>query len=225
MGSQPHRGNTAIGQFYDTFIAPRAITHHPHVDLVVGTTVVRDLELEIKMASTLSMQVPTYIRYDVRAEGDDLRIAGLSAYWELPAMIGQFLRGGPGAVPAGIALGRTMFANQGLSGSLGFLSGFRGLGLGGKGLFARFLDESCAGDEVGVRRLAADIPITLGDSEPLTTSDLVKQLSGGTWDKLVRSGRSVVARVERGGRHSVVIGDFGADRAVISRIRLFAEIL
>lgn len=223
VGSQPHRGSVAIGKFYDTFIGPRAITHHPHADVVVGTTVVRDLELEIQMASTLSMRVPTYICYDLQADRHELRIAGLSAYWELPTMIKQFVRGGLGALPAGITLGRTMFTNQGLSGSLGFLSGFRGLGTGGEALFARFLDELCGGDEIGVRRLVADAPITLGDIEPLTTSDLVKQLSGGTWDKLIRSGRAFAARIERGDRHGVVIADLKADRTAIARIRLFAE--
>ena len=224
VGSQPHHGRVAIGQFYDTFIGPRAITHHPHVDIVLGSSVVRDLELEIQMASNLTMRVPTYIRYDLRADPDELRIAALSAYWELPAMIGQFLRGGFGAVPAGITLGRTMFTNQGLSGSLGFLSGFRGLGTAGKGLFGRFLDETCGGDEVGVRRFAADIPITVGDTESLTTSELVKHLAGGSWHKLIRSGRAVAARVDKAGGHTVVIGDLAADRVAISRIRLFGEI-
>ncbi len=224
VGSAPHRGQVAIGQFYDTFIGPRAITHHPHVDLVVGCTVVRDLELEIQMASNLTMRVPTYIRYDLRADRDELRVAGLSAYWELPTLIRQFVRGGVGAIPAGITLGRNMFTNQGLAGSLGFLSGFRGLGTGGRSLFARFLDEVCGGDEISVRRFATDIPITLGDTEPLTTSDLVKHLSGGSWHKLIRSGRAVAARVDRAGRHSVVIGDLASDRAAITRIRLFGEI-
>lgn len=224
VGSQPHRGHVAIGRFYDTFIGPRSITHHPGVDIVVGTTVVRDLELEIQMAPTLTMRVPTYIRYDLRTDRDELRIAGLSAYWELPTMIGQFARGGLGAVPAGIALGRTMFANQGLAGSLGFLSGFRGLGAGAKGLVARFLDEACGGDEIGVRRLAADIPITLGDTDALTTSDLVKHLSGGTWGKLIQSGRAVAARVDREGTRSVVVADLGTERVAMSRIRLFSEI-
>lgn len=223
VGSQPHRGRAALEHFYDTFIGPRAITYQPHVDIVVGSTVVRDLELEIEMAPNLTLRVPAYIRYDVRADGDDLRIAGLSAYWELPAMIGQFVRSGIGAIPAGITLGRTMLSHQGLSGGLGFLSGFRGLGTGGRGLFARFLDESCGGDEVGVRRLAADISITRGDTEPLTTSDLVKHLSGGTRHKLIRSGRAVAARVDKGGSQSVIIGDLAADRVAISRVRLFAE--
>lgn len=224
VGSQPHHGRAAIGHFYDTFIGPRAISHYPDIDIVLDHTVLRDLELQIEMAPNLTMRVPTYIRYDLRTEGDELRVAQLSAYWELPAMVGQFLRGGVSAVPAGISLTRAMLANQGLSGSLGFISGFRGLGTAGKGLFGRFLDEACGGDEVGLRRLAADIPITLGDAEPLTTSDLIKHISGGTWHKLIRSGRAIAARIDRAGRPCVLIGDLAPDRTAISRLRLFGEI-
>ncbi|ABM13987.1 MULTISPECIES: nuclear transport factor 2 family protein [Mycolicibacterium] len=227
VGSAPHRGHVALGHFYDTFIGPRVITYRPDTDIVVGTTVIRDLELDIQMAPTLTMHVPTYIRYDLRADGDELKIAALSAYWELPAMIGQFARGGLGAVPAGIALGRSMVANQGLSGALGFLGGFRGLGAGGGTLFARFLDDACGGDEVGIRRLVSDAPVTAGDSEPMTSSDLVKQLAGGAWSKRVSSGRSVAARVEHDGRRSVLIGEIGGTGragAKIARIRLFGDI-
>ena len=224
VGSRPHRGHVAIGHFYDTFIGPLVITDHPDVDIIVGATVVRDLELEVRMASTLTMRVPIYIRYDLRADHDELRIAALSAYWELPAMIGEFARGGLGAVPAGVALGRAMFAHQGWSGSMGFLSGLQGTGPSGRALFTRLLDEACGGDEIGVRRLAADIPVTFGDTDPLTTSELVKHLSGGTWHKLIRSGRAFAARVEREGSRAVVIGGLRSDSVAISRIRLFGEI-
>ncbi|AFM17486.1 NTF2 domain-containing protein [Mycolicibacterium chubuense NBB4] len=236
VGSMPHRGREAIAKFYDTFIAPRSISFSAESDLVVATTVVRDVLLEIGMASTLTMRVPTYIRYDIStgagsdgaAEGDELKIAALSAYWELPAMVGQFVRGGLGAIPAGTSLGRAMVANQGMSGSLGFLTGFRGSGTGRRELFTRFLDAACGGDELGLRRHTADTAITRGDTEPLTTSELARQLSGGTWDKLIRSGRSVAARVERGGRRCVLIAETsrrrGQNRAVLSRLRLFGEL-
>ncbi|VEG55561.1 nuclear transport factor 2 [Mycolicibacterium aurum] len=226
VGSAPHRGHVAIGHFYDTFIGPRTIAHHPDNDIVVGTIVVRDLELEIEMASSVTMRVPVYIRYDLRGK-DELRIAALSAYWELPAMMGQFVRGGLGAVPAGISLGRNMFGNLGLSGTLGFVSGFRGLGVGGKALFARFLDDACGGDEVGMRRLVSDTPVTVGDTEAVTSSELVKHLSGGSWSKLIGSGRSVAARVDRDGRSTVLVGEIGGtgrDRARITRIRLFGDL-
>src|SRR3954471_8914902 len=101
VGSTPHRGVAAIRRFYDTFIGPREIRYHPHVDIVVGPTVVRDGELEVTMASTLTLRVPVYIRYELQEESGDLKIAALSAFWELPAMVGEFLRGGIRAVPVG----------------------------------------------------------------------------------------------------------------------------
>ncbi|MDA2893557.1 nuclear transport factor 2 family protein [Mycolicibacterium sp. BiH015] len=228
VGSAPHRGHPAIGRFYDTFIAPRSISFRPEGDIVVGTVVIRDVELEIEMSTSLTMTVPTFIRYDLRDESGEPKIASLSAYWELPAMIGQFARAGLRAVPAGLSLGRTMFANQGLGGSLGFLGGFRGLGGGVKGLFARFLDDVCGGDEVGMRRPLSDATLTLGDSDALTSSDLVKNLAGGGWSKLISAGRSVAARVDRDGQRMVLVAEIGAragaDRPRITRIRLFAEV-
>lgn len=227
VGSAPHRGHVALGRFYDTFIGPREITFRADTDLVVDTTVIRDVELEIEMAAGVTMQVPTYIRYDLRAEGDGLRIASLAAYWELPAMVAQFARRGLAAVPAGMALGRSMLTNQGVTGALGFLGGFRGLGSGGRRLFTRFLDDACDGDEVGMRRLVSDNPVTIGDNEPVSSSDLVRHLSGGTWSKLVTAGHSVAARVNRDGRRSVLIGEIGGsgrDEVTLDRIRLFGEL-
>lgn len=228
VGSEPHRGHVAIGRFYDTFIGPRTITHHPENDIVVGTTVIRDLELEITMTATLTMRVPTYIRYDLRDEKDTLRVAALSAYWEMPAMIGQFARAGLSALPAGLALGRSLFSNQGLTGSLGFAGGLRGIGSGGKRLFGQFLDDACAGDELGMRRLVSDAPVTVGDADPLSFAELVRHLSGGTWSKLISSGRAVVARIDRDGRRTVLVGEIGAvdgrGTGQITRIRVFGEI-
>ena len=127
VGSRPHVGTAAIGRFYDTFIGPRDITFHRDVDIVVGTTVIRDLELEVKMASTLTMRIPAYLRYDLEDHDGELKVAALQAFWELPAMVGQFLRSGVRAVPAGVQLSKALVTNQGLGGTLGFLSGFRGM--------------------------------------------------------------------------------------------------
>ena len=67
-------------RFYDTFIGPREITNHPDVDIVVGSTVIRDLDLEVKMASTLTMRIPAYLRYDVRQDNGEVKIAALYAF-------------------------------------------------------------------------------------------------------------------------------------------------
>jgi hypothetical protein len=224
VGSRPHRGTAAIGRFYDTFIGPRDITFRRDVDIVVGTTVIRDGELEVTMASALTLRVPVYIRYDLQDEADGLKIAALSAFWELPAMVGQFLRGGVRAVPAGVALSQLLLTNQGLAGTLGFLSGFSGMGGGGKRLFARFLDDACGGDEVGMRRrLAGQVAISSGDDLHLSAADLLRHLSGARWRKLIGSGHAVVAATERAGQRSVIFAEVGAEPAALKRIRVFSE--
>ena len=223
VGSRPHRGAAAIGKFYDTFIGPRAISFRPDGDIVVDTTVIRDVELVIAMSPTLTLRVPTFIRYDLRGDETELKVCALSAYWELPAMVAQFARSGLSAVPSGITLGRTMLTEQGLSGCVGFLRGFRRIGSGVKGRFTDLLDAACKGDELGLRRRVGDAAITHGDRAPMTTSELLKILSGGSWAKAVQSGPSVAARVERAGRCRVLIGETGPDRSSFSRLRLFGE--
>jgi hypothetical protein len=224
VGSRPHQGAAAIGRFYDTFIGPRDITFRSDVDIVVGTTVIRDGELEVTMASALTLRVPVYIRYDLQDEAGGLKIAALSAFWELPAMVGQFLSGGVRAVPAGVVLSRLLLTNQGLTGTLGFLSGFSGMGSGGKRLFARFLDDACGGDEVGMRRrLAGQVDISSGDDLQLSAADLLRHLSGARWRKLIASGHAVVAATERAGQRSVIFAEVGAEPAALKRIRVFSE--
>jgi hypothetical protein len=224
VGSTPHRGVAAIGRFYDTFIGPRNVRFHPDVDIVVGPTVVRDGELEVTMASTLTLRVPVYIRYDLQDDAGELKIAALSAFWELPTMVGQFLRGGIRAVPAGLQLSKLLLTNQGLVGTLGFLGGFRGIGSGAKGAVERFLDAACAGDEVGMRRrLAGRVRISSGDDVPMTAADLLKHLSGARWRKLIGSGYAVVAAIERAGQRSVIFTDLGSEPVAITRIRVFSE--
>jgi hypothetical protein len=224
VGSQPHRGTAAIGRFYDTFIGPRDITFRRDVDIVVGMTVIRDGELEVTMASALSLKVPVYVRYDLQDEVGELKIAALSAFWELPAMVGQFLRGGIQAVPAGVALSRLLLTNQGMAGTLGYLRGFGGMGGGGKRLFGRFLDDACGGDEVGMRRrLAGQVHISSGDDLQLSAADLRRHLSGARWRKLIGSGRAVVAATERAGQRSVIFAEVGAEPAALTRIRVFSD--
>ncbi|WP_029114096.1 ketosteroid isomerase family protein [Mycobacterium sp. URHB0044] len=225
VGSRPHRGRDAIERFYDTFIGPRDITFHRDADVVVGSTVVRDLELEVSMADSLVMRIPAYLRYDVEREDGTLKIAALQAFWELPAMVMQFARGGPAAVPAGLSLSRALLANQGAGGTVGFVSGFRGVGARGKRELAEFLDAACAGDELAIRRRLSDRAlITLGDDERMGASELVGVLAGGQARKLIAAGRTVAAGIEAGGRRHVLFADAGAGPPVIGRIRLFTEV-
>lgn len=225
VGSRPHRGRDAIERFYDTFIGPREITFHRDADVVVGSTVVRDLELEVSMADSLVMRIPAYLRYDIERQDGTLKIAGLQAFWELPAMVMQFARGGPAAVPAGLSLSRALLANQGAGGTVGFVSGFRGVGARGKRELAGLLDDACAGDELAVRRRLSDRAlITLGDDERVGASDLVGVLAGGHPRKLIAAGRTVAAGIESDGRRHVLFADASAGPPAIGRIRLFTEV-
>jgi hypothetical protein len=223
VGSRPHRGAAALSRFYDTFIGPRDIVFHRDTDLVTGATVIRDLELEVTMASSLAMRIPTYLRYDVVSSGDQLKIARLQAHWELPAMVLQFARGGRAVLPAGTSLARALLVNQGLSGTIGFLSGFRGVRGRGKRNVVRLLDAACTGNELSARRLlSASALVTLGDDTRLGTSDLVSRLAGASWRNVIASGGSVAATIERDSQRSVLIAELSRPTE-ISRIRIFAD--
>lgn len=137
VGSRPHVGRTQIGRFYDTFIGPRQITFHRDLDIVTGTSVIRDLTLEVQMGEHVRMMIPAFLRYDLRESESDWQIERLRAYWELPAMVAQFARHRLKALPASLQLSAGLARNQRLAGTAGFLSGFRGTGKSGKQLVAK----------------------------------------------------------------------------------------
>ena len=74
VGSRPHVGHAQIGRFYDTFIGPRDITFHRDLDIVFGTVVLRDLELEVAMGSAVTMYIPAFLRYDLREANGEWRL-------------------------------------------------------------------------------------------------------------------------------------------------------
>jgi hypothetical protein len=221
VGSRPHDGRARIERFYDTFMAPRDITFHRRTDVVSGSTVVRDLTLEVRMGPSVTMQIPAFLRYDL---GDELRIDRLQAFWELPAMAWQFARHGAAAVPVGLALSRALLRNQGLTGTMGFLSGFRGMGTHAKRHLAGLLDDACAGDEIAVkRRLSGAETITRGPADHVGTTELVALLYGARWDGMIRAGRTVVARAEREGHRSMIFAEMGTRPTRIRGVRVFAD--
>ncbi len=148
VGSQPHVGYGQIYRFYDTFIGPRDIKFHRDLDIVFGTTVLRDLELEVSMGPGVTMYIPAFLRYDLREANGQWRIAELRAYWELPAMILQFLRTGSRAVSPALRLSRGLIANQGLRGTAGFMTGVRRVGARHKKLVGTFVDALARGRQV-----------------------------------------------------------------------------
>ncbi|MFY1621166.1 ketosteroid isomerase family protein [Micromonospora sp. WMMD736] len=223
VGSRPHRGQTEITRFYDTFIGPRDITAHRDVDLVSGRTVVRDLELEVAMAPSVTMRIPVYIRYDLRPVGTELKLDRLRAYWELPAMVRQFARSGLASVPVGLRLTRALLRNQGPGGAVGFLGGLWGPGARARRAFTRFLDDARAGDEVAVRRgLAKGAQITTGDDGVSGAAELLDRLAGCRRRKLIAAGRSLVVGLERNGERAVLFAEVNSRPFTIARVRYFA---
>jgi hypothetical protein len=193
VGSRPHIGHAEIGRFYDTFIGPRQITFHRDLDIVAGTTVIGDLTLEVVMGSSVRMMIPVFLRYDLRATENAWRIARLRAHWELPAMMGQFLRNGVRSLPASLQLSAALVRNQRLVGTAGILSGFRGAGKQGK-------------------RLVEDA---------LAYGLLTDELRECQWGKMIAAGNTVAAAVTASSGRGVLFAK--VERGAIRNVRYFAE--
>jgi SnoaL-like domain len=193
FGSRPHIGHAEIARFYDTFIGPRQITFHRDLDIVAGTSVIRDLTLEVAMGSGVRVLIPVFLRYDLRATENAWRIARLRAYWELPAMIGQFLRNGVRALPASLQLSAGLLRNQRLAGTAGFLSGLRGAGRQGKRLVENALGQGLLADE----------------------------LRECDWGKMIAAGNTVAASVIASSGRGVLFTEVG--RRTIRDVHYFAQ--
>jgi hypothetical protein len=179
VGSAPHRGHDAIGRFYDTFIAPRDIVFRTAADIVCGTTVIRDVTMEVRMGPGVTMQVPAILRYAVRGVADALKIAELQAFWELPPMLWQFARRGVPAVPVAIGLTRSLLSHQHLVGAAGFLAGLHRPARRQRAAVDALLLALTGGDQLtGRRMLGAGTHLTLGDGEALSVDALGARVRG-----------------------------------------------
>ncbi|ORW45628.1 transporter [Mycobacterium paraense] len=222
VGSRPHRGHAQIGRFYDTFIGPRDIKFHRDLDIVFGTSVLRDLELEVSMGPAVTMYIPALLRYDLREANGSWKIGRLRAYWELPAMMLQFLRSGPGAASPALQLSRGLLANQGLRGTAGFVAGFRRAGARHKRRALAFLGAISRNDKsAAARALSARAPITLGDDDPLDIGELVEQLGGAGCTKVIGAGATVAVSVNSAHGRGIVFVEVAWPGNAINRIRYF----
>lgn len=224
VGSQPHRGAEQIGRFYDTFIGPRDITFHRDLDIVDESVVIRDLELEAAMGPAVTMHIPAFLRYDMRNINGQWKIAALQAYWDLPAMMVQFLRNGTRAIPPMLQLTQGLHRNQGLRGTAGFMAGFRRPGVRHQRLVQAFLG-AVAREEVLVaaRMLTSQAVITLGDNRSCDIHRLGELLSGADWSKMIGAGRTVAASVISDNGRGVLFADMSRRFHQIDRIRYFAS--
>lgn len=205
-GSAPARGRETLGKFYETFIAPNDISFDVEHDVVSGMTVFRDLTLTTMMSGKIALRVPMHLRYDVVSEADSLKIEKLHAHWELPTQITQLLGAGlPGLVES-TKLMPKLLGNQGLSGTIGFMKGFRRAGAAGKRTAESFLSAAKSGAATAI-----EFP---GDAAAPDLSDL-------TWRKLLSAGDTVTATIEVGGARGVALLEFADGTRQVSRARFF----
>jgi hypothetical protein len=222
VGSRPHVGRTQIGNFFETFIRPREIKFHRDLDVVFGTVVLRDLELEVSMGSAVTMYIPAFLRYDLREANGQWQIAHLRAYWELPAMMLQFLRTGAPAFAPAMALSRDLLNNQGLSGTAGFMAGFRRPGARPKRLVQTFLDAVSRGDSVAAAHaLTSSAAITLGDKDQLDVAEFAAELSRAHWTKVIGAGTTVTVSLNSGHGRGILFADVAPHGKGIDQVRYF----
>ena len=236
VGSQPHVGREQIYRFYDTFIGPRDIKFHRDLDIVFGTTVLRDLELEVSMGSVgkiksaVTMYIPAFLRYDLREDpredpreaNGEWRIGELRAYWELSAMMLQFLRSGPRVASPALQLTRGLLGNQGLRGTAGFLTGFRRVGERHKKLVRTFLAAAAQRDErAALRTLSSTAAMTLGDHDRLDLAELAEQLDGASPTKTISAGPTVTVSLNSDHGRGILFADVDWRGHSINRIRYF----
>lgn len=227
VGSRPHVGHGEIGRFYDTFIGPRDIAFHRDLDVVDGTAVIRDLDLEVVMGSAVTMTIPAFLRYDLREVDSEWHIAELRAYWELPSMMWEFLRNGVSAVPATIQLSQGLIRNQRLRGTAGFAAGFRRVGSRGKELVGAFVDAVGGSDKRAAQRtLSSNAAMTFGDDGGAQIVDLVGCCPGARATKLIAAGSTVVASITSQRGRGVMFADIARRNKrgdnEIHRVRYFA---
>lgn len=222
VGSRPHVGHAEIARFFDTFIGPRDITFHRDLDIVVGGVVVRDLELEVAMGPAVTMHIPAFLRYDLREVNGQWRIAELRAFWELPAMMAQFLRTGSRAMSPALRLSRGLLGNQGLRGTAGFMTGFRRVGARHKKAVEGFLGAVARGDESAAdQALSPSAAITLGDDDPLGLAELVERLGDARPTKTIGAGPTVTVSLESRHGRGILFADVAWQGKPIKRIRYF----
>lgn len=219
MGSTPHVGQVQIGRFYDTFIGPREITFDSRADFVGGSTVVRDLTLNVRMSAAVAMQIPAVLAYRLTHTADGPRIASLQAYWELAPMMAQFARQGVPALGAGLTLSRALLTNQGMDGAFGFARGLRRPGRRARAKVDELLAALSGGDELSTRRLLGHDTNVDADLALLD-----ERLRGAHISKILAAGRSITVSLTAGRSdpRGVLIFDFADDDATFRAVRFFS---
>lgn len=227
VGSRPHIGESAIGKFYDTFIAPNTIVFDVENDVVAGMSVLRDLTIHTTMSTGVTVHIPMHLRYDVVEDGpaSSLKIDRLFAYWELRAMISQLLGSGGDGLLASAKLGPQLLKNQGLNGVLGFMRGLKGVHAAGKQRVQELTAALAARDIPTVTTvLAREAALSLDGVSEASLAEFASAASSLTVDKLLAAGPSVSATVHLGNRRGIGLFEFSDNSAApgtLASVRLY----
>ena len=137
-------------------------------------------------------------------------------------MMLQFLRTGSRAASPALQLSRGLLANQGLRGTAGFMSGFRRVGARHKKLVENFVGAVARKDQTAaLRALPSTAPITLGDNDPLDLAELVGQLNGASWTKVISASRTVAVSLNSGHGRGIIFAGVAWRANAINQIQYF----
>ena len=210
-----------LGPFYDTFIAPYAISFHGDRDGVRGLHVMRDVTIEISMSPRVTVHVPVHLLYELIDQSGELKIRRLAAHWELRPMLKQQMSAGWPFFIVGFASASRMLRHLGVAGLLGFMRALSSVGDAGKARIGHFVRCYNSGDEHGLRALFArpDIEIAFCDEGPaLCIKRLAAQGGELRLTKVLAAGDTVTATLEwrdnRAVRRGVAL--FTLDRSALA---------
>ena len=221
VGSKPHNGRVEIENFYDTFIAPNALSFNVSHNVVNGMSVMRDLDILSVMSTGLRVTVPMHLRYDLVEEGGGLKIRRLYAHWELPGMIAQQLSSVNGWMTS-MQLTPRLLKHQGVAGLMGFMRGLGGHGRAGKDTARVFLSALAAGDATAAGAfLAPGATLEVPFGTTVALPQLAAGLRGMEWRKQLAAGNFASATVQIGPRRGVAVCRFDETPQKISALQVF----
>jgi hypothetical protein len=190
VGAAPHQrqrqagGQDPLDAFYETFIAPNEISLASSLDVVAGNEVARDVVISTRLLHGAQAEVSAYLLYELVPEDGTLRIARLGAHWEVLGMSLRVMGKGLRGLLAVNAITLRMLRIEGLSGFIGYLRGFLGIGAQGTAALERFAEAVASRDAQSLATLFIehDATVEWPIGEKLRPAELLERLpAGATW--------------------------------------------
>ncbi len=236
VGAAPNRrgqggrgGRDELECFYDTFIAPNAIRFEPHLDVVAGCEVARDVTIHTRMASGFELAVPALLLYRLRVGvGGEVSIVRLAAHWQLPVLSLKTMMGGWRGLKTMISLTARMLSNQGVGGSLGYMQGMiRGMSGRRRARVRGFLEATLGGDVValGEQFGGGEIRIEHPVDRVVEAARWLGEVEGLELDRVTPAGWTVACRfaLRRAGEQErgLVFFELDPGSRRLARVRFF----